>query len=166
MMIQDDTRQTLKFISWVIGIIVIAFVASILIFYYAGSRSRGNNQKIAEIARTKTPIKNIQSYYHLDRGTSSYAITGTGKKGKRYYFVYLPNSKKAYLYPANKGVSEAYIKNKFKSSHSDATINHINLGRYKGQAVWEVAYKKHNGNLGYTIYEFKDGNDISEVDNL
>ncbi|MDN6653371.1 MAG: hypothetical protein L0K83_04450, partial [Lactobacillus sp.] len=63
-MIQDDTRQTLKFISWVIGIIVIAFVASILIFYYAGSRSRGNNQKIAEIALTKTPIKNIQIYYH------------------------------------------------------------------------------------------------------
>ena len=61
MMIQDDTRQTLKFISWVIGIVIIAFVASILIFYYAGSRSRGNDQKIAEIARTKTPIKNIQS---------------------------------------------------------------------------------------------------------
>ena len=43
MMIQDDTRQTLKFISWVIGIVIIAFVASILIFYYAGSRSRGND---------------------------------------------------------------------------------------------------------------------------
>lgn len=25
---------------------------------------------------------------------------------------------------------------------------------------------KANGNLGYTLYEFKDGNDISEVDNL
>ena len=46
------------------------------------------------------------------------------------------------------------------------TINNINLGWYKGEAVWEVAYKKQNGNLGYTLYEFKNGNDISEVDNL
>ena len=165
-MIQDDTRQTIKFVAWVIGLIIIAFFVSIAIFYAAGSKSRGNDQKIAELARSKTPITNISKYYHLDRGTSSYAINGTNKKGKGYYFTYLPNSKKAYLYPAKRGVSEANIKNEFKSSHSNATINHINLGWYKGEAVWEVAYKKPNGNLGYTLYEFKDGNDISEVDNL
>lgn len=165
-MLQDDTRQTIKFIGWVIGIIIVAFLISIGVFYYAGSKSRGNDQKIAKVAADKTPITNIQKYYHLDRGTSSYSISGTTKKGKKYYFIYLPNSKKAYLYPANKGMSEAKIKNKFKSTHSDATINHINLGWYKGEAVWEVAYKKQNGNLGYTLYEFKDGNDISEVDNL
>ena len=91
-------------------------------------------------------------------------VIGVAVKG--YYFIYLPNSKKAYLYPAKRGVSEANIKNEFKSSHSNATINHINLGWYKGEAVWEVAYKKPNGNLGFTLYEFKDGNDISEVDNL
>lgn len=165
-MMQDDTRQTIKFVAWVIGIIVILFLASIGIFYYAGSKSRGNDQKIAQVVASKTPITQIQKYYHLDRGTSSYSISGTGKKGKKYYFIYLPNSKKAYLYQANRGVSETEIKKKFKSTHSDATINHINLGWYKGEAVWEVAYKKKNGNLGYTIYEFKNGNDISEVDNL
>ena len=37
------------------------------------------------------------------------------KKGQKYYFIYLPNSKQAYLYPAKRGVSEAYIKNKFKT---------------------------------------------------
>lgn len=165
-MIQDDTRQTIKFVVWVIGIVIIAFFASIAIFYYAGSKSRGNDQKVAQLATTKTPITNIKKYYHLDRSTSSYAVNGTNKKGQSYYFVYLPNTKKAYLYPARRGVSESNIKNKFKSSHSDATINHINLGWYKGEAVWEVAYKKQNGNLGYTLYEFKNGNDISEVDNL
>ena len=78
----------------------------------------------------------------------------------------MPNSKTAYLYPAAKGITESKIKNKFKSIHTDATINNINLGWYKGEAVWKVAYKKQNGNLGYTLYEFKNGNDISEVDNL
>ncbi|EEJ73060.1 hypothetical protein [Lactobacillus ultunensis] len=165
-MIQDDTRQTIKFVGWVIGLIIIAFLASIVIFYCAGAKSRGNDQKIAQLASNKTPITNIQKYYHLDRGTSSYAIKGTNRKGEGYYFIYLPNTKKAYLYSAKKGVSEDRIKNNFKSSHTDATINHINLGWYKGEAVWEVAYKKQNGNLGYTLYEFKNGNDISEVDNL
>lgn len=165
-MIQDDTKQTIKFVAWVISLIIIAFFVSIAIFYYAGSKSRGNNQRVVQLAASKTPITNIEQYYHLDRGTSSYSITGTNKKGRRYYFIYLPNSKKAYLYPAKRGVSETTIKNNFKSSHSNATINHINLGWYKGEAVWEVAYKKSNGNLGYTLYEFKNGNDISEVDNL
>lgn len=161
-MLKDDTRQTIKFVGWVIGLVIVAFLAGIAIFYYAGSKSRGNDQKVAELATSKTPISNIQGYYHLDRGTSSYALAGTNKKGKQYYFIYLPNSKKAYLYPATRGTSES----KFKSTHSDATINKINLGWYKGEAVWEVAYKKQNGNLGYTLYEFKNGNDISEVDNL
>lgn len=165
-MLQDDTRQTIKFVSWVIGLIIVAFLASIAIFYYAGSRSRGNDQKVTQLATSKTPIRKIQNYYHLDRGTSSYAIAGTNNKGKQYYFIYLPNSKKAYLYPAAKGITESKIKNKFKSIHTDATINNINLGWYKGEVVWEVAYKKKNGNLGYTLYEFKNGNDISEVDNL
>lgn len=165
-MLQDDARQTIKFVSWVIGLIIVAFLASIAIFYYAGSRSRGNDQKVTQLATSKTPIRKIQNYYHLNRGTSSYAIAGTNNKGKQYYFIYLPNSKKAYLYPAAKGITESKIKNKFKSIHTDATINNINLGWYKGEAVWEVAYKKQNGNLGYTLYEFKNGNDISEVDNL
>ena len=81
-MIQDDTRQTIKFVAWVIGLIIIAFFVSIAIFYAAGSKSRGNDQRIAELARSKTPITNISKYYHLDRGTSSYAINGTNKKGK------------------------------------------------------------------------------------
>lgn len=83
-MLQDDTRQTIKFVSWVIGLIIVAFLASIAIFYYAGSRSRGNDQKVTQLATSKTPIRKIQNYYHLDRGTSSYAIAGTNNKGKLF----------------------------------------------------------------------------------
>lgn len=99
-MIQDDTKQTIKFVTWVISLIIIAFFCKYCdFFYYAGSKSRGNNQRVVQLAASKTPITNIEQYYHLDRGTSSYSITGTNKKGRRYYFIYLPNSKKAYLYP-------------------------------------------------------------------
>lgn len=40
-MIQDDTRQTIKFVAWVIGLIIIAFFVSIAIFYAAGSKEQG-----------------------------------------------------------------------------------------------------------------------------
>lgn len=84
-MIRDDTRQTIRFI---IGVIVF-YIGSIFVFFRAGSSSRQNDRTIAQVASQKTPITNIQTYYHLDRGTNSYALKGTDKKGQTYYFVYL-----------------------------------------------------------------------------
>lgn len=165
-MIQDDTRQTIKFIVWVVVIAILFYIASIFVFYKAGSNSRSNEKQIAQTASQKTPITNIQTYYHLDRGTNSYAIKGTDKKGKNYYFVYLPKSKKAYLYQANKGTSENKIKALFKSKNSNDSLKAINLGWYQGKPVWEVTYQTKNNNLGYLLYDFKTGKTINEVNNL
>lgn len=165
-MIRDDTRQTIKFVIWVVVLIIIAYIASVVIFFKAGTQSRDNNRQIAQIATQKTPIKSVQTYYHLDRGVSSYSLKGMNNKGKVYYFIYLPHSKKAYLYPAAKGKGESQIRTNFKQKHPNYTINQINLGWYKGNPVWEVTTKNNNGNYSYYLYEFKTGNEINAVDNL
>lgn len=165
-MIREDTRQTIKFIIWVIILAIIFYITSIFIFFKAGSSTRINDQQMINTSRKKTPITSINTYYHLDRGTNSYALQGTDKKSKSYYFIYLPNSKKAYLYPASKGVSEKEIRNYFNKNHSNQTINNVNLGWYKGSAVWEISYQNRNKNIGYILYNFKDGKEINEVDNL
>lgn len=165
-MIQDDTRQTIKFIVWVIVIAIVAYIASVIIFYKAGTPSRNSERQISQIAMQKTPIKNVDKYYHLDRGVNSYALKGTNAKGKKYYFIYLPKSKKAYIYPSNKGVSESKIRDAYKSEYANATINDINLGWYQGKAVWEVTSKTKSGNYNYVLYDFKNGNEIKSVANL
>lgn len=68
--------------------------------------------------------------------------------------------------PAKKGVSENKIQSEFKRLHPEQNISEINLGWYKGEAVWEVASQNKNKEYSYTLYEFKSGNEISEVANL
>ncbi len=165
-MIRDDTRQTIKFVIWVIGIIIAIYIASVAIFYGAGSQSRNNDREITKLANQKTPIRNIDTYYHLDRGVSSYSLKGTSTKGQSYYFIYLPKSKRAYLMPEKKGVSENKIRSEFERLHSNQKISEVNLGWYKGKAVWEVTSQNKNNVYSYTLYEFKTGNEISEVANL
>ncbi len=88
-MIKDDTRQTIKFVAWVIAIIIVVYIAAVIIVFMAGSPSRKNDRQISQVASQKTPIKNIQQYYHLNRGTDSYALKGTAKKRPSLLF-YLP----------------------------------------------------------------------------
>ena len=68
--------------------------------------------------------------------------------------------------PEKKGVSENKIRSEFERLHSNQKISEVNLGWYKGKAVWEVTSQNKNNDYSYTLYEFKTGNEISEVANL
>ncbi len=164
-MISDDTRKTIRFIIWVLVFVVLFYIGSVLVFFGAGSPSRKNDRQMASLASQQTPIINVQNYYHLDRGVNSYALKGTSRKGKEYYFIYLPHSKKAYVYPARKGESQTKIRRRFNRL-GIGKISTINLGWYKGKAAWEVSYQKSNGSLGYALYDFKSGEMLNRVDNL
>lgn len=165
-MIKEDTRQTIKFVIWVLVIAIVGYIASVVIFYRAGTSSRSNDQQIRQIAMQKTPIKNIQTYYHLDRGVNSYSLKGTNAKGKDYYFIYLPKTKKAYLYQGTKGVSESAVRKTYNADHPGLKINGVNLGWYQSKPVWEVASTDKSGNYNFSIYDFKTGKEINEVANL
>lgn len=167
-MIRDDTRQTIRFIIWVIIIAILFYIGSIFVFYRAGSNSRGAEQQMKQVVNQKTPIKSIEQYYHLDRGTSSYALAGTDAHGKGYYLIYLPKTKKAFLYKESKGITAKKLKQRFNrnSSHQSDQIKEINLGWYQKKPTWEISYQKNNGTLGYVLYDFHSGKEINEVDNL
>lgn len=158
MIIEEDTKQTFKFIAWIIGIIVVLYFSLLLIFYKASSPERYQIRELDQIALQKSPIMKIERNYHLDRGVNSYAVKGTSKGKKTYYFVYLPASKKAYLLSAAKGVSETSIKNKYAAKYPTDHLMEVNLGWFRNRAVWEVTAKDNTGNYRYQLYEFKNGN--------
>ncbi|MDF7672004.1 hypothetical protein PT281_01715 [Lactobacillus sp. ESL0701] len=156
-MIKDDTRQTIKFVTWVVIIVVLLYFAFVALFYQAGQPGRSETQNVKQIATSKTPITLVEAHYHLDRGINSYAVKGISKKNGTYYFIYLPGSKKGYLYPAKKGVNETTIRAEFNQKHTGGKINEVNLGWYQNKPVWEVTAKNAAGDYSYKLYEFKTG---------
>lgn len=161
-----ENRQTMIFVSWLLGIIVVLALAASLILAAAG-RERGSDYRAMQsVISRKTPITRIDHSYHLSRSVRSVAASGVDRRGHRYYFIFLPNSKKAYLYAASKGKSQQFILNKAKKAHGQHSDTSINLGWYHGQPVWEVAYRKQNGDCSYLLYSFKTGKQLSFIDNL
>ena len=156
-MIQDDTKQTFKFLAWVFIILIFLYFAFIVIFYKAGNPERSEIRELNRIAVEKTPIKYTEKNYHLNRGVNSYALKGLTKNHRTYYFIYLPGSKKAYLYSASKGVNEGLIRNKYSANEPNEKITEVNLGWYKNKPVWEVSSKNIAGEYHYQLYNFKDG---------
>lgn len=163
---KDENRQVVIFIAWLAGMIVVLALAASLILAAAGS-SRGSDYRAMEqVIGQKTPIVKVDHTYHLSRSCQSVSASGLDRRGHRYYFVFLPDSKRAYLYSRQKGTSAEQILQKAQRQHGrhdDATIN---LGWYHGRPVWEVAYRKSNGNCSYILYAFKSGRQISFIDNL
>jgi len=70
------------------------------------------------------------------------------------------------LYQANKGKSEEQILNTFNDEHPGHNNPKCQLGWYKVMPVWEVTYKKKNGNYGYVLYDFRNGKEVVYADNL
>lgn len=160
-MIKDDTKQTFKFLMWLLAILVLLYFFFVIIFYKAGNPERNETRELQKVALQKTPIKYPVKDYHLNRGVNSYALKGTDKNHTVYYFIYLPGSKKGYLLPASEGVSESTIRNKYSSQKPNEEITEVNLGWYQGKAVWEVSSRNSTGRYNYQLYEFKNGNLLS-----
>jgi uncharacterized protein YpmB len=157
-MIKDDTRQAIKFIGLLIIILLLGYFLIITIFYKAGNPERSEIHELNKVALQKTPITHIEKSYHMNRGVNSYSLEGFTKNHKRYYFIYLPGSKKGYLLPKNKGITEAGIRSKFSSNKPQEQILKVNLGWYHKRAVWEVTSKNKVGDYNYNLYDFKSGN--------
>lgn len=157
-MIEDDTRQTIKFVAWLIGIIIFLYAAAVLIFYKASNPERNETKQLNQIALAKSPITKIEKNYHLDRGVNSYSLKGSSKNHQQYYFIYLPGSKKGYLLSAKKGVGEAKVRSSYQAQNPNNKITKVNLGWYNNRAVWEVTAKDSSDHYQYQLYEFKNGN--------
>ncbi|MCH3904388.1 MAG: hypothetical protein LKF01_06610 [Lactobacillus sp.] len=161
-----ENRQTLIFVGWLVGIIVVLALAASWVLAAAGSSRGSDYRAMQSVINRKTPIVKVDQTYHLSRSCQSVSASGFDKRGHRYYFVFLPNSKRAYLYAGSKGKSAQTILKKAKRDHGQHSDTTINLGWYRGQPVWEVAYRKQNGNCSYILYSFKTGKQLSFIDNL
>lgn len=163
---REESRQTIWFWVWVFIALVVIFLIGGIIFASAGFQRGQEYKEMDRVAQAKTPIVQVQQRYHLSRSVNSSAIYGQDKKGHGYYLIYLPNSKRAYLYSAKKGRSARQIMRKFHAERGHKKQEQINLGWYKGQPAWEVSFVNANSSRGYAIYTFKKGRRISLINNL
>ena len=159
-------KKGLKITGIVVGVLAAIYLCLCIVFYIATKPASDTVKETNKIALEKTPITTVTKNYHLSRSVESNSLEGMSKKGEKYYFIYLPKSKKAYLYQANKGKSEEQILNTFNDEHPGHNNPKCQLGWYKGMPVWEVTYKKKNGNYGYVLYDFRNGKEVVYADNL
>lgn len=162
----NSVKNILKYLGGTLLTLLIIYLICLFIFIFATHPNRKAAKNANNVALAKTKIVKINKNYHLSRGVVSDSVLGQDKKGKKYYFVYLPKSKKAYLYSANKGLSQADVLERFNQMHPGHSQVKSNFGWYQEKPVWEVSYRKSNGNYGYAIYSFKTGRELFYVDNL
>lgn len=159
-------KRGLKVLGGIIAGLIIIYIICLIIFL-VGTNPRAKAEKATvKIAVQKTPITKVEETYHLSRDTNSYSLLGTDKKGKQYYFIYLPKSKKSYLYSSKDGINEKKVLKLFNAQYPGYKDPQVELGWYKDGPVWEITYKKDNGNYGYVVYSFKSGEKLSYIDNL
>lgn len=149
-----------------ISTLLLISLITCLFFFISGHSKRKAAQNAIKIALNKTPITKIDEVYHLSRDITSDSVSGRDKHNHRYYFVYIPSKNKAYYYSAKEGMNKAKISSLFEYLHPNQNTYKINFGWYKDLPVWEISYKKNNGNYGYAIYSFKTGKEIFFVDNI
>lgn len=159
-------KPLLKTAIWTLVSLVIIYIICFIIFMIGTHPLRQQSKNVSELALSKTPITKVEETYHMSQNKVSNSVKGTDKKGQTYYFVYLSNSKKAYLYKANEGITENHVKALFNSKHPGHDNLKVEFGWYQNKPVWEISYKKANGNYGYAIYSFKTGKQLFYVDNL
>ena len=159
-------KPLLKTAIWILVSLVIIYIICFIIFMIGTHPLRQQSKNVSELALSKTPITKVEETYHMSQNKVSNSVKGTDKKGQTYYFVYLSNSKKAYLYKANEGITENHVKALFNSKHPGHDNLKVEFGWYQNKPVWEISYKKANGNYGYAIYSFKTGKQLFYVDNL
>ena len=159
-------KPLLKTAIWTLVSLVIIYIICFIIFMIGTHPLRQQSKNVSELALSKTPITKVEETYHISQNKVSNSVKGTDKKGQTYYFVYLSNSKKAYLYKANEGITENHVKALFNSKHPGHDNLKVEFGWYQNKPVWEISYKKANGNYGYAIYSFKTGKQLFYVDNL
>ncbi|GHV97590.1 hypothetical protein lacNasYZ03_11120 [Lactobacillus nasalidis] len=164
-MFNDKVKNVLQYLAWLVFFLFLLYAGTVAVVAKAAKPYSQHNAKVAKLVK-RTSMTKITSYYHLNRGVSSYAASGETSKGKAAYFIYLPGSHKAYYYSAGDGVSESTVKSKFQKAYPKKTVKEVNLGWYKKQAVWEVTATNSDGSYCYVLYRFKDGKQLSLVDKL
>lgn len=164
-MLDKRVQNVLQYLAWLILFLFLAYAGMVALVYQASKPYSKYEAKVDKLVK-QTAITQVDEHYHLDRGVVSYSASGTTKKGKQAYIIYLPKSSKAYYYTASDGVSESSVKDKFAKTYPKKQIRAINLGWKDQQAVWEVAATNADGSYCYAVYKFKDGNLLSLVDNL
>ena len=165
-LMNERLKTYFKYLGGTVLTLLIIYLVCFAVFLAATHPTRAQEKTSKDIALSKTPIVNVQRQYHLSRDVVSDSLEGTDKKGKKYYFVYLPKNKKAYLYQASKGLSRSQAIARFNNLHLGHDNLKVEFGWYKDKPVWEISYKKDNGNYGYAIISFKTGRELFYVDNI
>ncbi|MBB5888587.1 DUF5590 domain-containing protein [Lactovum miscens] len=133
-----------------IGSLSVVFAGFLAYFIYMGvaiQRLESERNQIVSIAKSKTDLKNIDTFNIVTTDKSYYSLLGTTASGEKIG-VLLPKAKGAIsVIKLSDGVGMYSLPQKGATT--------IDLALYKGKTVWEV-----NTKIDFKIYDFKTGKEV------
>ncbi|AKP66587.1 hypothetical protein [Companilactobacillus ginsenosidimutans] len=158
----NRSTKILLAISLVTLVIVSALTYINLSFApYSSAKSQSNS-----IAKDNAGIVDPDYFGDYTRADRYYSVGGL-TKNRQYRYIII-NAKSGKTQTINKGNAplRESVLNGVAERYNPTKILHINLGVYKKQPTWEVAFKNKNGTIGYNLIDFKTGKSIEVLNNI
>lgn len=135
-----------------IGILLVILSLYLAIFlFFGGSLNpfQSARAQAISIAEEKADLKEAESFGIGTTDSTSYAVIGINKSGKKIGVIIPKESKELTVVELSKGISPEKLK--------EANTKSIVLSLYKNKPVWEV-----NNTNGFKIYDFVSGKKLMQ----
>ena len=140
-------------------IVIVVLLVSFNVYYrYLQSPIWSEEQSAEDNALKLGVLKKATDSYRYAWDEPVWVVKGTNADGADTY-VWLKKDSSITL-QAKDGLTEKDIKAQFQQVKADATIDHIRLGLFGGEPVWEVYYARNQAGFVshfYDFYRFRDG---------
>ncbi|SEN27191.1 DUF5590 domain-containing protein [Paenibacillus sp. OV219] len=146
---------------WVllVSLSIIVILTALNVYYRSVQSPVWEEERNAEDQAMQVgSLSGVDSSYHYVWDEPVWVVKGKDHNNDITY-VWLKNEESITL-RADQGKTKAEIKDSFMQSKPDALIEHIKLGLFGGEPVWEVFYERNQAGEEthfYEFYRFRDG---------
>ncbi|AZN40757.1 cell wall elongation regulator TseB-like domain-containing protein [Paenibacillus albus] len=138
---------------------IIVILAGLNVFYRSVQSPVWEEERnIEDQAMQIGSLSSVDSSYHYVWDEPVWVVSGKDHNNDITY-VWLKKDESITL-RADQGKTKAEIKESFMLNKPDASVEHIKLGLFGGEPVWEVFYERNQAGEEthfYEFYRFRDG---------
>lgn len=163
--VKRKNTRTRKLISIAI-LVVLVCGGGLIVYWQAGAPKRAAQANAVSFARKYAGLKNETNFYLFNRKATYFTVAGTNTKGQQVYVIIAKKGGRTVVLNQSAGISEQRASSLVKSQEKSSRVLKTNLGIWQKKPVWEVTYLNRSGKLCYTLFAFKNGKTVKEIQNL
>ncbi|KRL04224.1 DUF5590 domain-containing protein [Liquorilactobacillus oeni] len=149
-----------------LAVLAIVFFGGLIIFWQSAAPRRDAKTNAVNFARKYAGLKDETDFYLFNRKKTYFTVAGTNNKNQQIYVIIAKKGGQTVILKQSSGIREQQANSLIKKNKKPQKILKTTLGIWQKSPVWEVTYLNHQGNLCYTLFAFKNGKVVKEIENL